>query len=170
MSYAQEKAFKEIKKCLISSPTLALYECNRLGGCVLQQQDDESWKAVAYFSRASTYAEAHYSPIEKECLGFTGVCERGSDCILGKPTIGETDHKPLLPMLTTHHLDQLPPRIQRFNMRLTRFNIESMVHVPGKEMYAPDTLSRMLARNTSTVHKSKNADDLNVKTDLFVHF
>ena len=143
--YAQDKAFKEIKTCLISPPVLALYDCNRrtkvssdasvygLGGVVLQQQDDKLWKPVAYFSRALTNVEAHYSPIEKECLGFTWVCERASDYILGKPIIGETDHKPLLLMLTTHHLEQLPPRIQRFRMCLMRFNIESMVHVPGKE-------------------------------------
>ena len=37
-------------------------------------------------------------------------------------------------------------------MCLMRFNIESMVQVPGKEMYAPDTLSRMLVRNKNTVH------------------
>ena len=80
-----------------------------LGGVVLQQQDDKLWKPVAYFSRALTNVEAHYSPIEKECLGFTWVCERASDYILGKPINGETDHKPLLPMLTTHNLDQLPP-------------------------------------------------------------
>ena len=81
---------------------------------VLQQQDDELWKPVTYFSRALANVEAHYSPIGKECLGFTWVCEHASDYILGKPIIGETDHKPLLPMLTTHHLDQLPSRIQRF--------------------------------------------------------
>ena len=179
-SYAQDKGFKEIKTCLISPPVLALYDCNRrtkvssdasaygLGGVVLQQQDDKLWKPVAYFSRALTNVEAHYSPIEKECLGFTWVCERSSDYILGKPIIGETDHKPLLPMLTTHHLDQLPPRIQRFRMRLMRFNIESMVHVPGKQIYAPDTLSRMLARNTNTEHKSKNVDDFNAETEVFV--
>ena len=60
--YAQDKAFKEIKTCLISPPVLALYDCNRrtkvssdesaygLGGVVLQQQDDKLWKPVAYFS------------------------------------------------------------------------------------------------------------------------
>ena len=80
-----------------------------LGGVVLQQQDDESWKPLAYFSRALTNVETHYSPIEKERLGFTSVCEGASEYILGKPVVGETDHKTLLPMLTTHHLDQLPP-------------------------------------------------------------
>ena len=137
----------------------------------MQQQDDESWKPVAYFSRALTNVETHYSPIEKERLGFTWVCEGASEYILGKPVIGETDHKTLLPMLTTRHLDQLPPRIQRFRMRLMRFNIESMVHVPGKKMYVPDTLSRMVARNTNTVHRSRISMILMQKQKyLFVQF
>ena len=78
-------------------------------GLSYNNKDDELWKPVAYFSRALTNAEAHYSPIEKECLGFTWVCERASDYILDKPVTGGTDHKPLLPMSTEHHLDQLPP-------------------------------------------------------------
>ena len=84
--------------------------------------------------------------LRKKLLVFTWLCERASDYILGKPIIGVTDHKPLLPMLMTHCLDQLPPRIQRFRMRLLRFNIESMIQVPGKEMYTSDTLSRLMAR------------------------
>ena len=100
-----------------------------LGGVAIQQ-DDESWKPVAYFSRALTNVEADYSHTEKECLGFTWVYECASDYNLGKPIMGETEHKPLLPMSTTHHLDQLLPR-----MPLMRFNIESMVHMHGKEVY-----------------------------------
>ena len=46
-------------------------------------------------------------------------------------------------MLTTHSPDQLPPRIQKLKMRLTRFNIKRMVLVPGKQMYTSDTLLRL---------------------------
>ena len=77
------------------------------GGVVLQQQDDKLWTPVAYFSRALSNVVAHYSPIEKECLGFTWVCERASDYILGKPIIGETDladvnNTSFRPVATTH--------------------------------------------------------------------
>ena len=51
---------------------------------------------------------------------------------------GETDHKPLVPMLTTHSLDQLLTRIQRLRMRLMRF-----VYVPGKQIDTSDTLSKL---------------------------
>ena len=32
-------------------------------------------------------------------------------------------------------------------MRLTRFRIKAFVHIPGKEMYASDMLSRMIPKN-----------------------
>ena len=75
-------------------------------------------------------------------MAFVWACERSSDFIWGKSITGETDHY-LVPMLTTHSLDQLPPRVQRLKMRLMRFNIKRMVHVPGKQMYTRDTLSRL---------------------------
>ena len=87
--------------------------------------------------------ECQYSQVDKECLAFVWAFERSSDFIWGKSITGETDHKLLLPMLTTHSLDQLPPRVQRLRMRLMRFNIKHMVHVPGKQMYTSDTLSRL---------------------------
>ena len=169
-------AIGEIKECLISLPVLALYDINRktkvssdaskygIGGVVLQEQDDGFWKPIAYFSRALTNVELHYSPIEKEALGFTWLCERASDYILGKRIIGVTYHKPLLPMLMKHCFDQLPPLIQRFRMRLLRFNIESMIHVPGKEMCTSDTFSRLMARKSL----SKDVDKFNEETEAYV--
>ena len=156
---------------------LALYDTNKktkitsdassygLGGVVLQQQDDDTWKPVAYFSRALTTTEMHFSQIEKQCLAFTWLCERASDYILGKPIVGETDHKPLLPMLMTHCLDQLPPRIQRIRMRLMRFNIQEMIHVPGKNMYTSDTLSRMMMKETTSKETSHSDEN---ETEAFV--
>lgn len=79
-------------------------------------------------------------------MAFTWACERSSDYILGKPLVEETDHKPLVPLLTTRTLDQLPPRIKRFKMRLMRFNLQKMTHVPGKQMYTSDALSRLVKK------------------------
>ena len=87
----------------MSPPVLALYDVNQktkvssdaskysIGG-VLQGQDDRLWKPVAYFSRALTNVESHYSPIEKDALGLTWLCERASDYTLGNPLIRVTDH------------------------------------------------------------------------------
>ena len=51
------------------------------------------------------------------------------------------DHKPLVPLLSSKALDSVPVRVQRFRLRLMRFNF-SIVHVLGKELNTTDTLSR----------------------------
>ena len=53
----------------------------------------------------------------------------------------ETDHKPLVPLLSTKHLDSLPPRVLQFRLRLDWFDY-TIHHVPGKELYTADALSR----------------------------
>ena len=142
----------------MSAPMLTLYDPNKytkvnagassygIGGVVMQKQEDGIWKAISYISRALSSVECRYSQVERECLGFVRTCERSSHLIWGKSIIGETDHKPLVPMLTMHMLNQLAPRIQRIRTRLMRFDIEQMVHVPGKQMYTSDTLSRLISR------------------------
>ena len=52
----------------------------------------------------------------------------------------ESDHKPLVPLLNTKQLDNLPPRILRFRLRLAKYNYVAQ-HVPGKLLYAADALS-----------------------------
>ncbi|CAB3997437.1 Hypothetical predicted protein, partial [Paramuricea clavata] len=168
-------------KCLISVPILALYDPNKetkinadassygIGGVVLQKQENNEWKPVSYISRALTDTESRYSQIEKECLAFTWACERSSDYILGKSFSGETDHKPLVPLLTTHTLDQIPPRIQRFRMRLMRFNLEKMTHVPGKQMYTSDALSRLLKPFTKPDCCTVPEDDMNAFVETVIN-
>ena len=152
---AQQKAFEQIKVDLARAPVLALYDPNTetkvaadvssygLGGVVLQLQPDKSWRPVSFLSRALTPTESRYAQIEKEALALTWACERSWEYITGKSIYVEMDHKPLVPLLSTHSLDQLPPRIQRFRMRLMRFHFKEISHVPGKKMYIADALSRL---------------------------
>ena len=77
------------------------------------------------------------------------ACERFSDYIVGKSIVTETDQKPLVPLLTTCTLDEFPPRVQRLRMRLMRIHFKEVNHVPGKEMYIADALSRMQSENTN---------------------
>ena len=78
--------------------------------------------------------------------------------ILGKEITGETDHKSLVPLLTTHSIDQLPPRIQRMRMRLMRFHIKSLIHIPGKEMYASNMLSRMIPKDGNAMQNELESE------------
>ena len=66
--------------------------------------------------------ETWYAQIEKEALATTWACERFSDYILGKQITIETHHKPLVPLLSTKHLDAVLPRVLRFRLWLMRFD------------------------------------------------
>ena len=106
-----------------------------------QKQSDGSWRPVAYASRALTNTEVRYAQIEKESLAATWACERFSDYLIGKDFSLETDHKPLVTLLGSKNLDELPARVQRFWMRLMRFTY-SIMYVPSKILTVADTLSQ----------------------------
>ena len=66
------------------------------------------------------------------------------------------DHKPLVPPLSTKHLDTLPARVLRFLLRLDRFEF-AIMHVLGKHLYTADTLSRSPLTSTDC---STNLEEL----------
>lgn len=157
---AQQRSFEEIKAGLTSTPVLAHYSPERdtiiaadasnagLGAVLLQVQADGYRRPVSFISRSLTSAEKNYAVIEKEALAATWASERFSEYILGAPYTIETDHKPLVPLLASKELHKLPPRIQRFRLRLMRFNPD-VIHVPGKQQITADALSRAPARGPS---------------------
>ena len=60
---------------------------------------------------------------------------------MGLTFLIETDHKPLVPLLTTKYLDSLPPCLIHFRLRLACYSY-TVQHVPGKLLYTADSLSR----------------------------
>lgn len=61
--------------------------------------------------------------------------------MLGIPVILETDHKPLVQILMKKNIDELTPRLQRFRIRLMKYNYE-VQYLPGKQLVVADCLSR----------------------------
>ena len=108
---------------------------------MLLQLYNNSWKPVAFASRSMSETELRYAQIEKEALATTWACEKFRDYLIGKKFSIETDHKPLVPLLSSKYLDSHPPRILRFRLRLMRYDY-TISHVPGKLLYTADTLSR----------------------------
>ena len=172
---SQQHAFQEIKQELSSAPVLALYDPNLdtvvsadassfgLGAVLMQKQPDASWRPVVYASRSLTPTEQRYAQIEKEALALTWACERFAEYLLGKPFHLHTDHKPLVPILSSKSLDTLPARVQRFCMRLMRYQF-SISHVPGKDLHIADTLSR-----APTSQSTPLDDQFCCHVDTFVH-
>ena len=104
---------------------------------------------MAYTSRSMTETEQRYAQIEKEVLAVTWACEKFSDYLLGQEFEIETDHKLLISLLNSKALDNLPPRVLRFRLRLARYQYTAK-HVPGKLLLVADTLSRAPVSQPST--------------------
>ena len=103
---------------------------------------------IAAASRSLTDAESRYPGIELECLGITWACEKMNMYVMGLPFVIETDHKPLVPLLTTKQVDSLSPRLQRYRMRMQRYTYE-VRHIAGKDNLLADILSRTATRKPS---------------------
>ena len=86
-----------------------------------------------------TPTEQRYAQIEKEALAITWACDRFADYLMGLQFHVETDHKPLVPLLSAKRLNELPIRVQRFHMRVMRYTF-SISHVPGKSLVMADTI------------------------------
>lgn len=169
---AQQAAFEKTKEMLTKAPILTLFDPNLettvsadassfgLGAVLLQKQSDGENKPVAYISRSMTSTEQRYAQIEKEALAFTWACERLSDYLIGLKFHIWTDHKPLVPLFSTKHLEEMPIRVQRFRLRMMRYDF-SISHVPGKQLLIADALSRSTSQDPTdddeSFHQEGNA-------------
>ena len=116
---SQDHAFLSVKMESTKPTVLALYDpiaetllsadalSNGLSA-VLQKFKAE-WRPVVFASRSMS---------ETKALAITWACDKFSVYILGKQFTVETDHKPLVPLMSSKQLDCLPPRILRFRLRL----------------------------------------------------
>ncbi|XP_065195252.1 uncharacterized protein LOC135826576 [Sycon ciliatum] len=151
----QQAAFDNIKAELCKPACLQRYDPNYdtklsadassygLGAVLYQRRSsDDEWRPVACASRSLTSAERNYAQIEKEALAITWAVSRFDNYLLGMACfLIETDHKPLVPLLSTKRLHDLPARVLRFRLRLARYHYQ-IIHVPGSYLTSADALSR----------------------------
>lgn len=149
----QADAFEKIKMELASAPVLCAFDVHKrhkvssdasriaLGAVLMQFSDSNEWQPVEYASRKLTDTETRYAMIELEALAITYACEKFDYYLVGRKFDVETDHKPLISLLNEKDLSQLPLRVQRFKMRLMRYDFV-VSYTPGSCMYIADFLSR----------------------------
>mmetsp|Transcript_17193 Transcript_17193/g.56962 ORF Transcript_17193/g.56962 Transcript_17193/m.56962 type:complete len:891 (-) Transcript_17193:657-3329(-) len=170
---AQEAAFQELKKRLISAPVLryfnpALATCVLVDasdyaiGAVLTQQHGEDLLPVAFFSKRLNSAEVNYSVREKELLGLISALVHFKFYLYGRRVLVRTDHKSLKYLLTQSNLTG---RLFRWSQILADFDLDEISYIPGEENVIADYLSRP---NDSTVVPSQSAldDEIRQRADL----
>jgi len=143
----KELGFQNLKTDIINALVLQYYKPNAelvlsadasqygLGSVLLQNN-----LPLAYASCSLNETQQNYSQIEKELLSLVVGCEKHRYFLYGQNFTIQTDHKPLLGILRKP-IHTLSPRLQRMIMRLLRYQF-TLIHVPGKQMYISDALSR----------------------------
>lgn len=106
-----------------------------------QKQLSGQWRPVAFISHSMTDTERRHAQVEKKVLALTWACEHFQSYLIGKEILIQTDHTLLISLLGSRALDDLPPRILRFRLRLLHFTYK-IKHVPGKKLITADALSR----------------------------
>ena len=119
----------------------------RACGCVLLQEHDGVLMPVLYDSKKFTTAESHWTVTEKECFAVVWSLKRTHVYIDGcVDLIVETDHIALTSILKTK---EPSGRLARWVMTLQSYTFQ-VRHRPGTLMALPDTLSRLVAPESSS--------------------
>ena len=149
------EAYCKLKALITSAPVLKYYDVTKpvtlqvdasksgLGAALLQDGH-----IVASGSKALDSTQSNYAVIEKELLAICFGCVKLHDYVYGKHITVQTDHKPLVAILSKP-LHTLSARMQRMRMQLQNYDITA-VYRPGKEMYIADALSRAHSIETTT--------------------
>ena len=143
----QETAFQKLKDLCCEAPVLAYYDVSKevtvqcdasksAVGAVLLQEG----RPVAYASRKLRKSELNWAPIEKEMLAIVFSTQKFREYILGKPTLVQTDHRPLETILRKP-MATAPLRLQTMILKVSGFDLK-VEYLPGKKQVLADTLSR----------------------------
>ena len=150
-------AIDRIKALITSAPTLQFYDPNKptrlrtdasmegLGAMLEQEDSNHEWQPIGYGSRSLDKAERNYCSIEREALSVLFGCEHFHEYLYGRQFTVQNDHQPLKTIFSKS-ITECPPRIQRFFLRLQRYDF-ILQYAPGKTMVVADTLSRASVKN-----------------------
>ena len=148
---AQMKAFEDLRQRLLKAPILALprhgapYKLDtdacayQVGCCLLQEQEDNTWHPIGYFSRSLTDAERNYSASERECLAVVWGVLMLRPYLLGTQFTVRTDYHALRWLL---NLTDVSGRLARWRLHLAKNDFE-VEYRPGMKHQLADGMSRL---------------------------
>lgn len=145
----QEKAFEDLKECMLKAPILHLpdsespfrIECDASGfaiGAVLLQKKDRYWLPVAYVSRSLLDREKKYPPQEIEMLALVYALKKWRYYLFGFEIEAYTDHESLT--LWQKYKD-LAGRKARWAEILAEYPVK-VIYKRGQANIVADALSR----------------------------
>ena len=145
-----QDSFEKIKLVLKNHPVLKAPEFDKPfsictdasdvgAGAVLMQRDNfEVDKPVAYFSRKFNQCQRAYSTIEKECLALVWAIQQFKVYFGSNEIKVYTDHNPLVFL---HRMKDNNQRVLRWALFLQQFSL-LIEHIPGKCNIVADALSQ----------------------------
>ena len=120
------------------------------------------WQLILAGSRFCKGAESRYAPVEGEALAISWALHNTRHYTLGNDDLViVTDHKPLLKVLGDRDIEDIHnPRLLRLKESTLLWKF-TLVHLPGKVNFGPDTLSRQeMVRNVSQIVREDEADGI----------
>ena len=117
-------------------------------GAVLQQNINNHWHPISYFSKVLKPAETHYSTFDRELLAVYLAVKQFRYFVEGRSFHVLTDHKPLIFALHTRS-EKHSPRQARHLDYVTQFTSD-IRHIKGTSNSPADALSRIEANAIST--------------------
>ena len=174
MNETEKKAFSKLKEVLSEDLILAYPDFSKpfilttdsssfaIGGVLQQEDANGKLRPLSYFSRRLNKAEMKYSTVEREALAIVYALKYNRSLILGYPIIIQTDHRPLIWLLTTANPSG---RVARWQLLTLEYDIKTL-YLPGKENVVADALSRLrsevdLEETVLTIMGPRNRIDTN---------
>lgn len=110
-------------------------------GGVLQQQSDDDWIPLSFFSKKLTETQKKYSTYDRELLAIYSVVKHFRHMLEGRHFIIFTDHKPLT-FAFKQNPEKASPRQFRQLDFISQFSTD-IRHISGRANTIADTLSRV---------------------------
>jgi len=110
-----------------------------MGGALFQVVNGEK-RLIEFFSQSFNKTQRRYATIEKEATAIIAALRKWRYYLFGASIIVETDHKPLIWLLSKKDLEN---KLGRMAYELSEYNIKGIEHIKGEDNVLADALSRL---------------------------